>query len=76
VRVLVDATDAGVVESDAIAAAYCGPERAERGQRYLRENIRYSWSARETAGLRAYYALAHKHGLVEDVRDPVFYSAR
>ena len=72
-RALIDATNAGVIESDAIAAAYCGPERAERGQRYLRENIRYGWGDRETAGLSMYYELAVKHGVVDEARAPVFY---
>lgn len=70
---LVEATDAGVIASDSIAAAYCGPERAERGQRYLRENIRYDWGARESAGLHKYYQLAVKHGVVDEARTPVFY---
>ena len=73
VELLLDATDAGVVQSDAVAAAYCGPALAGRGQRYLRENIRYTWSGRETAGLTKYYQLAHKHGVVDDVTVPVFY---
>ena len=73
VQSLVDATDAGVVHSDDVATAYCGPARAERGRRYLRENIRYNWGDRETAGLTLYYQLASRYGLVEDVRAPVFY---
>jgi chorismate dehydratase len=73
VELLLDATDAGVVQSDAVAAAYCGPALAERGQRYLRENIRYTWGGRETAGLTKYYQLARKHGVVEETTAPVFY---
>jgi chorismate dehydratase len=73
VRLLIEATQAGVAQSDTIAAAYCGPERAESGQRYLRENIRYGWGDRESAGLRKYYELALKHGLVGEARAPVFY---
>jgi chorismate dehydratase len=76
VRSLIEATEAGVAASDAIAAAYCGPERAARGQQYLRENIRYGWGPRETAGLREYYSRAAKYGLVDAVTDPVFYSRR
>jgi hypothetical protein len=71
---LAQARDAGVTASDAIAAAYCGPERAEEGKRYLRENIRYDWGPRELEGLRAYYELALKHGIVERGETPVFYS--
>jgi len=74
INLLAQARDAGVASSDAIAAAYCGPHRAEVGQRYLRENIRYDWGPRELEGLRAYYELALKHGIVERGATPVFYS--
>lgn len=74
VRSLIGAAGAGVAHSDAIAEAYCGPERAERGRRYLRENIRYGWGEKETAGLRKYYELARKHGVVEDIQPLVFYA--
>jgi chorismate dehydratase len=74
VRQLIEARDAGVAASDAIAAAYCGPARAERARRYLRENIRYDLGSRELEGLRTYYELAVKHGVVEDAAAPVFYS--
>lgn len=67
------ARDAGVAAADSVAAAYCGPERAARGQAYLRENIHYSVGDREEAGLRKYYELAEKHGLAETTRDPTFY---
>lgn len=73
VDALLVARDAGVAASDAVAAAYCGPGRAERGQRYLRDNIRYDWGPRELEGLRAYYELALKHGIVERGPTPVFY---
>jgi hypothetical protein len=73
VRNLIGATEAGVAQSDAVAAVYCGPERAERGQRYLRENIRYTWGTRETAGLAKYYELAREHGIVEGTLPLVFY---
>lgn len=73
VRALIQATDAGVVEADAIAATYCGPARAERARQYLKENIRYNWGERETAGLQLYYELSLKHGIVDEVRMPVFY---
>lgn len=74
IQLLQQARDAGVAASDAIAAMYCGPERAEVGRRYLRENIRYDWGPRELEGLRAYYELALKHRLVERGESPVFYS--
>lgn len=65
---LTEARNAGVRESDALAAAYCGPERAALGQAYLRDNIRYALGPREEVGLKRYYELAAKHGLVEDTR--------
>ena len=71
---LVEAGRAGSAATDSIAAAYCGPERQAAGQRYLRENIRYDWGARETEGLRAYYELAARHGVVDAPGDVVFYS--
>jgi chorismate dehydratase len=70
---LVHARDAGVKESDTIAAAYCGPGREEIGRRYLRENIRYDWGPRELEGLRAYYELASRNGIVYNASTPVFY---
>lgn len=73
VEALLAARDAGVADSDQIAAAYCGPARAARGQAYLRDNIRYSLGEREEEGLRMYYELAGKHGLVEAVAPPAFY---
>jgi chorismate dehydratase len=68
-----DARDAGVAASDAVAAAYCGPERAERCQAYLRDNIQYGFGERELAGLRKYYELAERHGVVDTVIAPEFY---
>jgi chorismate dehydratase len=73
VKALVDARDAGVAASDAIATAYCGPERAALGRAYLRENIYYAFGEREEAGLRRYYELAERHGVVEAARVPAFY---
>jgi hypothetical protein len=59
--------------SDEIAATYCGPERAERGRAYLRENIQYMLGSREQAGLMKYYELAEQHGVVNGVVPPLFY---
>jgi chorismate dehydratase len=73
VLALRDARDAGVAASDAVAAAYCGPERAERCQAYLRDNIQYGFGERELAGLRKYYELAERHGVVDTVTAPEFY---
>lgn len=73
VEYLAQARDEGVAASDLVATAYCGAARAEVGRRYLRENIRYDWGPRELEGLRAYYELAHRNGLVERAGTPVFY---
>jgi chorismate dehydratase len=73
VDALVHARDAGVAASELIAAAYCGPGRAERGQAYLRENMRYTLGEREEAGLRRFYDLAEQHGIVEDTRPLAYY---
>ena len=73
VAALVDARDAGVEASDAIADDYCGPARAAQGRAYLRENIRYGLGEREEAGLRRYYELAAKHELIDRPRETRFY---
>jgi len=73
VRVLLEARDAGVAAAETIASAYCGPARAERAQRYLKENIRYDWGTRELEGLKTFYELALKHGIVDDAGTPTFY---
>ena len=73
VKALIHTRDAGVAASDEIAEAYCGPERAALGRAYLRENIRYALGEREQAGLKRYYELAEKHGVVEEIRAPEFY---
>jgi chorismate dehydratase len=73
VSALIAARDAGIAASDSLAAAYCGPERAARGQAYLRENIRYTLGEHEQSGLMAYYDLAERHGIVDDAVPPLFF---
>lgn len=73
IRVLTEARDAGVAASDAIADAYCGPERAALGRAYLRDNIEYMLGEREAAGLTRYYELAAAHDVVESTKPFVFY---
>lgn len=70
---LVQARDAGVAASDTVAAAYCGPGREDVGRRYLRDNIRYDWGPRELEGLRAFYELSSRNGIVYNASTPVFY---
>jgi chorismate dehydratase len=72
-RALTQARDAGVADSDAIADSYCGPARAALGRAYLRDNIQYDLGERQIAGMREYYRLAARHGLIEAARDPRFY---
>jgi chorismate dehydratase len=73
VAALAGARDRGVAASDAIANAYCGPERAALGRAYLRENISYALGERELAGLRRYYELAREHEVVDALRPIAFY---
>jgi chorismate dehydratase len=73
VDALIAARDRGVAASNEIADAYCGPERAERGRTYLRDNIQYTLSSREQAGLVKYYQLAQDHGVVSGAVPPLFY---
>jgi len=73
VQALISARDRGMMASDEIAATYCGPERAQRGRAYLRENIQYMLGSREQAGLIKYYELAEQHGVVNAVVPPLFY---
>ena len=70
---LAAARDAGVQASDAIAAAYCGPDRAALGGAYLRDNMKYSLGEREQAGLEEYYRLAEKHGVIEQAAGVTYY---
>ena len=75
VAVLTEARDAGIAASDEIAAEYCGPAQAARGQAYLRDNIQYTLGEREEAGLRSYFELAARHGLIDEIRAVNFYAA-
>jgi len=75
VEALTEARDRGVAASDDIADGYCGPERAQLGRRYLKDNIYYRLGEREEAGLRRYYELAAKHGLIDAAREVTTYSA-
>ncbi len=65
VKALQEARERGTAQSDAIADAYCGVQRASVCRAYLRDNIKYRLGDRETQGLRRYYELAATHGLVE-----------
>jgi len=73
VTALIAARDSGVARSDEVAVAYCGPERAQRGKAYLRDNIQYTLGEREESGLVKYYELAQRAGVVNAVLPPLFY---
>jgi chorismate dehydratase len=73
IAALIEARDEGVEASDRVAELYCGPERSDRGKAYLRENIQYVLGDREESGLRMFYELAAKYGLVDTLSAPEFY---
>lgn len=73
VSALAEARDRGVAAVEAIAADYCGAARAHLGHAYLRDNIQYEVRDREEAGLRKYFELAARHGLIDAAREPLFY---
>jgi predicted solute-binding protein len=73
IAALQQARDGGLEHTDEIADAYCGPARAAVCRAYLRENMRYRLGDREAAGLRRYWELAAKHGVVDRARAPEFY---
>ena len=70
---LIHARDQGVAAADRVAEAYCGPERAALGRAYLRDNIQYTLDERAASGLRRYYELAERHGVVDAIRAPAFF---
>jgi len=71
------ARDAGVAQSDAVAAAYY-PEDTPRqavARQYLRDNIQYFLGREEVEGLRTFYRYASELGLVTFDGDLRFYDA-
>jgi predicted solute-binding protein len=77
VTALQRARDAGVAQSDAVAAAYY-PEDTPRqalARRYLRDNIQYFLGREEVEGLRTFYRYASELGLVTFDGDLRFYDA-
>jgi chorismate dehydratase len=73
IAALRNARDKGTRDADAIADAYCGAERAAICRAYLRDNIKYRLGDRETQGLRRYFELAARHGVVESSGRVEFY---
>jgi chorismate dehydratase len=75
VRLLQQARDRGVAESDEVARAYYpdDPGRQAVARRYLRDNIRYGLGDEELEGLRTFYRYAAEAGLVSGVRELTFF---
>ena len=75
VSLLQDAAEAGMAQTDAIAAAYCAdaPERTPLAQRYLRDHLRFRLDDRATDGLRTYYREAAAIGLIPAAPAVEFY---
>lgn len=42
---------------------------------YLRDNVNFDLDEENLAGMRRYFALAHRHGLIESLREPQFISS-
>ena len=77
VTVLQRARDAGVAQSDAVAAEYYPEDtfRQATARRYLRDNIRYFLGDEEVEGLRTFYRYASELGLAEFDGTLRFYDA-
>jgi len=77
VTALQRARDAGVAQSDAVAAAYYPDDtpRQAVARRYLRDNIQYFLGREEVEGLRTFYRYASELGLVTFDGDLRFYDA-
>jgi chorismate dehydratase len=73
VAALQQARDQGIAHAEAIADAYCGPARAAVCRAYLRDNMKYRLSGRESAGLRMYHELAARHGVIDRAHAVEFY---
>ena len=50
-----------------------GPSGRRSSRAYLRDNIQYVFDERAAMGCGRYYELAAKHGVIDEVRAPVFY---
>lgn len=74
IAALQTARDQGVEHTDEIAHEYCGPSMASLGRRYLRENMKYRLGPREAEGLQRYWALAAKHGVVDETDEIAFFA--
>jgi chorismate dehydratase len=77
VTALLRARDAGVAQSDAVAAEYYPEDTARQAvaRHYLRDNIRYFLGDEEVEGLKRFYRYADELGLVEFDGTLRFYDA-
>jgi chorismate dehydratase len=77
VTVLKRARDAGIAQSDAVAAAYYPDDtpRQAAARRYLRDNIRYVLGSDEIEGLKTFYRYAAELDLVTFDGSLRFYDA-
>jgi chorismate dehydratase len=77
VTVLTRARDAGMAQSDAVAAAYYPDDtpRQAGARRYLRDNIRYVLGGEEIEGLKTFYRYAGELALVDFDGTLRFYDA-
>jgi chorismate dehydratase len=75
---LQQARDLGVARPQEISRDYFrdAPEHQALGERYLRDNIKYSLGASERAGLERFYAYAAEAGVIPAARPACFYGER
>jgi len=75
IDLLVQAGRDGAAHPEAVAAAYFAgtPALIERGVRYLRENVKHEFGARQLAGVTRFYREAAELGLVPEFRAPQFF---
>jgi chorismate dehydratase len=75
VAALQEARDRGIMATAAIGRESFpdNPEKAERADCYLRENVKYALGEPEIAGLRQFYALAAEVGVLTAPETPQFY---
>lgn len=75
VAALQEARDRGLAATELIGRQSYpdSPEKAARADVYLRENVKYALGEREIAGLRLFYELAARVGVLSAAETPRFY---
>jgi len=76
VRLLQQAAEEGMAQSDAVADAYCArtPERQALARHYLREHLAFRLDDLAISGLRTYYREAASLGLSPQAAEPAFFA--